>query len=164
MFLSLLTQLDYNKCKHNHHVGSYRALLYGRHGSERFTLLRPALMTKLQRNSSNNSSKYSWGAGSCFSRASTVVDCSNQSDFYTDQASFSQDPSTTSTLLRLLTKITSLFSSDRSETISDISSTEGIPHPEGTRDPPNKRLQRRSTQRKVISKAPDSHAGEVRAT
>jgi hypothetical protein len=129
---------------------------------ERFTLLRPASMTKLRRSPSNKS----WGAGSCDSNASTVVDHSDRygSSFYTDHASFSHDPSSTSTLHRLLTKISSLFSSDRSETISDISSTEGMPLQNGTRYPSNNRLQRRSTQRKLISEALGSHAGEVRAT
>lgn len=125
---------------------------------------RPASMTRLRRNSSNNSSTKSWGAGSCFSGASTVVDRSNHSDFYTDHASFSQDSSSSGTLHRLLTKITSLFSSDRSGTISDISSTEGIPHPEGTQDPPNKRLQRRSTQRQLLKNGLDDYAGEARVT
>ena len=123
-------------------------------------------MTKLQRNSSNNSSKHSWGAGSRFSGASTVVDHSDRygSSFYTDHASFLEDPSSTSTLHRLLTKISSLFSSDRSETISDISSTEGTPLQKGTGDHPNKRLQRRSTQRILIGEALDDYAGEARVT
>ncbi|KAG7575433.1 hypothetical protein FFLO_00252 [Filobasidium floriforme] len=117
-------------------------------------------MTRPRRKSSNNSSKYSWGAGSCSSGASTVVDHSDRYDsvFYTDHASFSQDSSSSSTLHRLLTKISSLFSSDRSGTISDIPSTEGIPLPKGTRGPSHNRLQRRSTQRKLISEALDSYA------
>jgi hypothetical protein len=119
-------------------------------------------MTKLRRSPSNKS----WGAGSCGSNASTVADHSDRygSSFYTDHASFSQDPSSSSTLHRLLTKIYSLFSSDRSETISDISSTEGTPLQKGTRDPSHNRLQRRSTQRKLISEALDSYAGEARIT
>jgi hypothetical protein len=123
-------------------------------------------MTRLRRKSSNNSSKYSWGAGSRFSGASTVVDHSDHygSTFYTDHASFSKDPSSSSTLHRLLTKISSLFSSDRSETISDISSTEGIPLPKDTRDPSHKRLQRRSTQRQLLEKGLDDYAGEARVS
>lgn len=118
-------------------------------------------MTKLRRSPSNKS----WGAGSCDSNASTVVDHSNRhdSDFYTDHASFFKDPSSSSTLHRLLTMITSLFSSDRSETISDISSTEGTPPQKGTRDPSHNRLQRRSTQRQLLAGL-DSYAGEAHVT
>jgi hypothetical protein len=118
-------------------------------------------MTKLRRSPSNKS----WGAGSCDSNASTVVDRSDQygSSFYTDHASFLEDPSSTSTLHRLLTKISSLFSSDRSETISDISSTKGVPLQKGTRDHPDKHLQRRPTKRQLLAEL-DSYAGEARIT
>jgi hypothetical protein len=123
-------------------------------------------MTRLRRKSSNNSSKYSSGAGSCFSGTSTVVDHCDHFDpgFYTDHASFSTDSSSTNPLHRLLTKISTLFSSDRSGTISDISSTEGTPLQKGTRDPSHNCLQRRSTQRKLIREALDSYAGETRVT